>query len=274
MEKHAVEPVAFKQLPHGISSFLLKCIAMISMVTDHVGSLFFPNVSVLNAFGRLAFPIYCFLICNGFFHAKKRSVYLGRLMGFAALSQIPFTLLRLAERDLPAVTLLRRFHLLFDKLNSLFVLSLGLFTLILLDLLRKRYSGLGHFVGLMTAAGLTLFSWLIHCEYCFLGIPLIVAFYEAHLLCSTKASSLLGIYYGTRFFLPVAAVALYVLLRCVVDATPLHSTFMFGLCQTAAVFLTVFYSGKQGYKNKFFQYGFYIFYPAHLVLLVIIHAIL
>ncbi len=75
----------------GISAFQLKSIALICMVIDHVGVLLFNNrIIILNCIGRIAFPIYAFLIAEGCRHTQDRIRYLLRLGVFALISEIPF----------------------------------------------------------------------------------------------------------------------------------------------------------------------------------------
>ena len=53
---------------------MLKIIAMVSMVSDHVGDLFFPGVMWLRMIGRLAMPIFSFCIAEGYAHMKTGNI--------------------------------------------------------------------------------------------------------------------------------------------------------------------------------------------------------
>lgn len=82
-----------------MSTFSLKIIALITMFIDHssiflysLGKLSLNSYFLLRGIGRIAFPIYCFLLVNGFGYSSDKKKYLSRLMGFALISQIPFSL--------------------------------------------------------------------------------------------------------------------------------------------------------------------------------------
>ncbi|MDO5689474.1 MAG: TraX family protein [Tissierellia bacterium] len=80
---------------------ILKLIASITMLIDHIGAVFgaghlgylpYDQTFVLRAIGRTAFPIYAFTISNGWQHTRDKEKYLERLLLFMVLSQVPFTL--------------------------------------------------------------------------------------------------------------------------------------------------------------------------------------
>lgn len=76
----------------GINGFTLKWIAMLTMIMDHTGMVLFPQYIVLRIIGRLAFPIYCFLLVEGAVYTSNKKRYLARLLIFAVISEIPFDL--------------------------------------------------------------------------------------------------------------------------------------------------------------------------------------
>ena len=81
-----------------MSVFVMKLLAVASMLIDHTAVFLFPrfiNVSVymaMRAVGRLAFPVFAFLIVNGYEKTRDVKRYLTRLIAFAAISQIPYVL--------------------------------------------------------------------------------------------------------------------------------------------------------------------------------------
>ncbi|MBT0158744.1 hypothetical protein G4O51_02030 [Candidatus Bathyarchaeota archaeon A05DMB-2] len=71
---------------------LLKVAALVTMTADHVGAIFYPDLIVLHAVGRLAFPLFAYLVTLGIESTKKPSRYLTTLLAFAVVSQVPYFL--------------------------------------------------------------------------------------------------------------------------------------------------------------------------------------
>lgn len=76
-----------------LSATALKLIAAAAMLADHCGALLFPEVLWLRAVGRITFPVMAFFVVEGVRHTSDLRRYLGRLLLFAALSEVPFNLL-------------------------------------------------------------------------------------------------------------------------------------------------------------------------------------
>ena len=79
------------QFKRPLTGFQLKLIALAAMIVDHVGAVF-PTPDAFRVIGRMAFPIYAFLIAEGCRHTRNRQRYLVRLGLFALISEIPFDL--------------------------------------------------------------------------------------------------------------------------------------------------------------------------------------
>lgn len=145
----------------GLSGSALKVIAMISMVIDHVALYLMEHGTVLyetmRCIGRIAFPVFAFLITEGFIHTRSRYRYFFTLLGFAVISEIPWYLLNGADGT----------H------NVMFTLALGVATLMVLENLLQRSMVLG-FLWTLGMAGLA--SWL-GVDYEWRGILIIVFFY-------------------------------------------------------------------------------------------------
>lgn len=145
----------------GLSGSALKVIAMISMVIDHVALYLMEHGTLLyetmRCVGRIAFPVFAFLIAEGFIHTRSRYRYFFTLLGFAVISEIPWYMLNGADGT----------H------NVMFTLALGVATLMVLENLLQRSMVLG-FLFTVSMAGLA--SWL-GVDYEWRGILVIVISY-------------------------------------------------------------------------------------------------
>ncbi|AJS57382.1 TraX family protein [Paenibacillus sp. IHBB 10380] len=70
----------------------MQWIAMLTMLIDHIGVIFFPDDMTLRMIGRIAFPIYAYALVQGHLHTSNRMQYVSRLFYIALLSQIPYQL--------------------------------------------------------------------------------------------------------------------------------------------------------------------------------------
>ena len=75
-----------------MTTSMLKFIACILMLIDHIGAVIFPRVIILRMVGRLSFPIFAYLIAVGYSKTNSFYRYLYRLLIFAVASQVPFSL--------------------------------------------------------------------------------------------------------------------------------------------------------------------------------------
>lgn len=73
-----------------LTSNQLKLLAMLTMTLDHIGVQIFPSVLWLRIVGRLAFPIYAYMIAEGCAHTRNRSKYLLQMAGLALLCQLVY----------------------------------------------------------------------------------------------------------------------------------------------------------------------------------------
>lgn len=71
---------------------LLKWLAVVTMTVDHVGVLFFPGVTAFRVVGRLAFPLFAYLLVLGMRSTGNLRGYFNRMLFFALVSQVPYAL--------------------------------------------------------------------------------------------------------------------------------------------------------------------------------------
>ena len=77
-------------IPFGLSNNALKIIAMISMLLDHCGYYLFYDFEPMRAAGRLAFPIFAYMIAEGCTHTRNRLRYFSTIAGMALVFQIVY----------------------------------------------------------------------------------------------------------------------------------------------------------------------------------------
>ena len=142
----------------GLTTFQLKVLGIISMLADHVGAVLYPEAVWLRYAGRLAFPIFCFLLVEGYYHTGNVAKYMARLGIFALISEIPFDLAFHQTLWFPA------------KQNVFLTLFIGLGMLWGLERERERIIRVGIVLLSMWAAE------FLCCDYGFMGVLLIAVF--------------------------------------------------------------------------------------------------
>lgn len=234
----------------GISADVLKVIAMITMLIDHTGAALFPDMLFLRVIGRIAFPIYMWLLVMGFVHTSSRKKYMLRMGILAVLSEIPFDLALSGKMT-------------FQWQNIYFTLLLSLVLMALL----KKAMGIGSryyriaAVGAALAASMLLAEWLSF-DYGCTGPVLAAVFYlyfksgkpdlffGFFLFCfSGFCKPVLG---GEQLTNPYIWINrfLNILLEC---------------CGVMAIPLIGKYNGVRKWKRG--KAFFYLFYPVHLLIL-------
>lgn len=143
----------------GLSAFVLKWIAVITMLIDHTGMMLFPQELWLRCIGRMAFPIYCFLLVEGFFHTSDLRKYETRLFAFALLSEVPFDLARTGS------------ILEYEHQNVFFTLFLGLILIDCISRIRVEWQRM------LVAIAIAVIAYMMAVDYGIGGIAIILLFY-------------------------------------------------------------------------------------------------
>ncbi len=129
----------------GINSNMLKTIAVIAMVIDHVGFYFssmipMPVYATCRYIGRIAMPIFVYLLVQGFFHTKNFKKYISRIGILAVITQLLITILMFVNiKIVPGYTSAKQVYLNGNILFS-FVISLGVMKLLHEDILIKKWA--------------------------------------------------------------------------------------------------------------------------------------
>lgn len=217
-----------------LSGSALKLIALLSMTIDHiayycgVGGL---TYEVMRSLGRIAFPVFAFLLVEGYVHTHSKQHYFFSLMAFALISQVPWWLL---NQD--------------SSLNVFFTLALGLMTLQVLDTLQslrpinksKHFCKSPFFIASVVAtATICALATYLDVDYAYRGILLIIffrLFRNNFPLIALFTMPLMYAYGTVGYLLALAVMATY---NCQRGFIP---------------------------KGSAWKYAFYAYYPGHILI--------
>ena len=212
----------------GISQETLKLIACITMLLDHIGAVFVRGYT-LRIIGRIAFPIYCFLLAEGAVHTKNPRKYAFRLFIGMLLSEIPFDLAL-------------KGGLTWSNQSVMVTLLLGFLAIELLNVTKWDWLKL-----LIVGAFCGLAEWA-NTDYGGFGVLLIVLFSQTRGKLWLQALLLtLVAWMMNSVRIPVFGYRIPIELFAVLAMIPI-----------------AFYSGRKATSCKAVQVGFYLFYPVHL----------
>ncbi|MCR4642465.1 MAG: conjugal transfer protein TraX [Lachnospiraceae bacterium] len=250
-------PFSGEKLP--FSAAVLKWIAVVTMLIDHVGAAIILYVcrhngvkaandltyNILRDIGRVAFPLYIFMLVEGFSHTKSAPKYLLRLSIFALISEVPFDL---AFRDK---------YLDLGYQNVFFTLLIGLACIFVMDRLEKTVMKLTEkgtkltavrlyltFLNLGVIAAGSALAWLLKTDYSAIGVLAICVMYL------------------WRFY-PLAGSLFCCLILFLSSLREVY-------CLAALIPISL-YNGKRGRQPRYF---FYAFYPVHLLLLYLLRLLI
>lgn len=220
----------------------LKIIACVTMLIDHVGAVFVPAMGnyylyyAMRIIGRLAFPIYCFLLAEGVAHTKNPMKYGLRLFIGVLLAEIPFDL-----------ALFGGFTWHYQSVMVTLLLGFGM-ALVIEKLDRTKL------VAVISAAFL---AELCGSDYGAWGIMMIALFVLTRERKDRNVLQFCGMI-AICYFMNSAPV------RIGGISVPIE---MFAVLALIPIFL---YSGKKSTTSKGIQTAFYLFYPVHLLVLYLI----
>lgn len=215
-----------------MNGFVIKLIACFSMILDHV-KYAIPQTDcfITEYLGRMSYPLFAFLITEGYIHTNNLKTYYKRLFIFAIISQIPFMLFR---------TLVGHWKM----LNIMFTLLLGLFSITVYDKVKKEY------ISFPICIAVILLGEIINVDYGWFGVAIILMFYIFRKNKCYKLISYILLVIAYFYFSSIVIINKYVIIlfiSCLLPIIPI-----------------LLYNGKQGKKIKYF---FYWFYPVHMIIL-------
>jgi len=212
-----------------LSGNALKLIAAAAMTIDHIGVMLFPNVILLRIIGRLALPIFAFMIAEGCKYTRNRRKYFGTVFGLGVACQIVYYLVDGSM-----------------YLSILLTFSLSILTVYALDYWKQEKTVLSALVFACTVACVFFLNQFFTIDYGFWGcmLPVFAAIpHKTEHDSPSLSSAFLGMGLIPLFF-SIGGVQIYSLL---------------------ALPLLYAYNGRRGKWNL--KYFFYIFYPVHLAAL-------
>ena len=274
-----------------LSGFVLKILAIVFMTIDHIG-FFLGEIEktqeiarIFRLFGRFSFPLIIFLLVEGIIHSKhigKYFIRLGILTSVFMIGQIVFYFV--------------------DKTNAITMYSPAIdliLTATIIYLLKRKdkwsflaivpfaWTVLCYVVRYFEFANHKPIEWIpffLRPDYMIFGPLLGIVFYYAHNLTRIFFNSkeetkvFIGTTYEQVTYNVISAISLVILtiLLMIFDfyTAQVLSRIEWQMYALFAFIPILFYSGKRGYNAKWFQYGCYIYFPAHLILLFLIFALI
>ena len=237
----------------------IKIIAAVTMLVDHLGLIFFPKVTILRIIGRLSFPLFAFMIAEGARYTRNRIKYISVIAVLGVFCQLPVIIMH------------NDFHW-----NVLITFTLSIAVIYAIDYCKRTVfdgstsfleKALSVMVGVWAPLGLFTLLFIFpqfHYSYGFYGC--MAAVFAS--LPNTRGIENPPNWLKKLDNIPVrvALMALPMIMYCLTDGIWYQNFSFFTL-----IFLLL-YSGKKGkYSMKYF---FYVFYPAHLIILYGIYALL
>ena len=249
-----------------MTSFTLKVIAIVSMTIDHAGKVLgqaillelfpdtltgtFTTVKICTVLGRMAFPLFAFMLAEGCSRTRSMPRYLGRLALFAAISE-PFFY---AFNSSSSITSMLDSLAGLNFTNVFFTLFLGALSIFICQKITEKYVRKGQIVSALLAVVLAFAAEYFKTDYGAMGVLLIVTLYftreKRSIQCVEIVLWAFLLYPGWTSLSP-----------------GMNLNILDALGASLACVPILLYNGKRGRPMK---WTFYVYYPAHLLALVLI----
>lgn len=213
---------------------LLKIIAFVSMVVDHIGDFLLNGNIICKVIGRLAFPIFAYFIAEGMKHTKSRKWYFLKILMFACVSQIPY------------MFLVKTF-----KLNILFTFLISMIFIVVIE--KFIAENIRNVFLTIFSICLILCDVIFFIDYGFAGVLITVLFYYVKPPFSFLFNGILMIFIAIKYSF-FGANGVFSILIAVISLL--------------SVLMLLLYNKQNGrFKLK---YLFYVGYPAHLFIILVL----
>ncbi len=231
-----------------ISSAGLHILAMAFMLCDHLWATVVTGADILTCIGRMTFPIFAFLVVEGYFHTRSLRRYILRLLGWALLAELPFNLMMSGG-------LLYPIHQ-----NAIWTLLIGLLLVHLNERSRSKKLPVRILVGIGTVLLGAVMGIVTFADYYAAGVLMVLAFY---------------FFRGRKWWCFLGQLAAMWYLNVVVISGLYYEVEVFGYSfelvrQGLALLALVpiwLYKGRKGLSGRTFSLVCYAFYPVHMLIL-------
>ena len=286
-----------RKFPLILSNFWIKVIALLTMTIDHIGFLFMRGEAyvVFRSIGRLALPLFCFMIAEGAIHTKSFKKYALRLGIMASAISIGM----IGMEYIHGFGSMRGQGIIFVDLLlgalAVYLLMQKKWYIKVLAILPLAYGILSFIASSLESCGchghILWFPFFMRSQYGWYAILLIVLFYVAHQLANIfmkSISSLSGVdvalYKDSNIerhalniisvLMLIVASLLYYICSKMMPAKYVDWDIDMQLLAILSGAFILLYSGRRGYNKKWFQYGSYLYYPIHMIILYIISSLI
>ena len=223
-----------------MNSRVVKFIAMAAMLVDHIGMVLFPDHIIFRVVGRIAMPLFCFLIAYGVTKTRNIFKYFLRLFVFAIVVQLWLNFVisgNLFE---------------FEQLNVFFTLAIGVLTV---GLIKKcRIFAIGLVCVMFVIMTVMIIDVFVPVDYSGAGVLLIVLFY-------------LGLKHLSLNKAKIAAFFSLAVFNLVLEIVYGYHIQWFSMFE---FFVIVFFVDQKLKISVYEKWAFYVFYPLHLTILYLI----
>jgi len=235
-----------------LSSAALHLLAMGLMLCDHMWATLYPASDWLTCIGRMAYPIFAFLLVEGFFYTQNLWRYLLRLVAAAVISEIPFNLMY-------GGTIVYPYHQ-----NVLWTFIIALLIITLLEEFKERFGQLPALLFAIVPIFLGYFlGYLLMTDYYGAGVLMVMVFYFFR---GRSWPCFLGQLIGL-YLINVHLLGSYYYVVPLLGYDFEWVQQGFALLALLPIWL---YQGRQGLHGKLFRWFCYLFYPVHMLILFLI----